>query len=117
MAAIKGLEALKEPCKVTLYSDSEYLVQAVTRGWALRWKARGWRRSNKDPAANPDLWEKLLALCQIHQVKFVWVKGHAGVPENERCDRLSAQAMLSHGLPPDDGYESPGLARPTLPGL
>jgi ribonuclease HI len=105
MAAIKGLEALKEPCQVTLHSDSEYLVRAMTEGWAQRWKARGWRRSNKQPALNPDLWDRLLALCQVHQVEFVWVRGHAGVRENERCDFLSSRALRGKDLPPDEGYE------------
>jgi ribonuclease HI len=105
MAAIKGLEALKEPCQVTLYSDSEYLVRAMTEGWAQRWKTRGWRRSHKEPALNPDLWDRLLALCQAHQVEFVWVRGHAGVRENERCDFLSSRALRGTDLPPDEGYE------------
>jgi ribonuclease HI len=105
MAAIKGLEALKEPCQVTLHSDSEYLVRAMTKGWAQRWKARGWRRPNKEPALNPDLWDRLLALCQVHQVEFVWVRGHAGVRENERCDFLSSRALRGMDLPPDEGYE------------
>ncbi len=110
MAAIQGLESLKEPCKVTLHSDLEYLVRAMTQGWVQRWKARGWRRSDKEPAANPDLWEKLLVLCDHHRVSFVWVKGHAGIAENERCDYLSMQAMHNQNLPPDKGYES--QARP-----
>jgi ribonuclease HI len=105
MAAIKGLEALKEPCRARLYSDSEYLVRAMTQGWVQRWKARGWRRADKQPAANPDLWERLLALCQEHQVEFIWVKGHAGNPENERCDYLSYRALKGTDLPADDGYE------------
>jgi ribonuclease HI len=106
MAAIKGLEALKEPCIVKLHSDSEYVVRAMTQGWVQRWKAHGWRRSSKEPAANPDLWEKLLEQCQRHQVSFIWVKGHAGVAENERCDFLSMQAMRGSDLPADEGYEA-----------
>jgi ribonuclease HI len=106
MAAIKGLEALTEPCNVKLYSDSEYLVQAMNQGWVQRWKARGWRRSSKDLAANVDLWERLLALCQKHQVEFVWIRGHAGNPENERCDRLVMQAMRASELMIDVEYES-----------
>lgn len=117
MAAIRGLEALKEPCNVTVYSDSEYLVQAMSLGWAQRWKKRGWRRSENDPAANPDLWEKLLALCQVHQVTFTWIRGHAGNRENERCDRLAVQARRSPDLPPDEGYERPNLAQAGLSGL
>jgi ribonuclease HI len=117
MAAIQGLEALKEPCKVTVYSDSEYLVRAMSQGWAQGWKRRGWKRSDKEPAANPDLWEQLLRLAQAHQTTFVWVRGHAGNPENERCDRLAVQARSASNLPPDDGYERPGTKRPGLPGL
>lgn len=104
-AAIQGLEALKEPCQVTLYSDSEYLVNAMRKGWARRWKARGWMRNSKEKALNPDLWERLLALCEIHQVTFIWVRGHAGDRLNERCDQLSSQALLRSDLPPDEYYE------------
>ena len=104
-AAIKGLEALKTPCSVELYSDSEYLVNAMTRGWAKRWKEKNWWRNRKEKAANSDLWERLLALCDGHQVDFVWVKGHAGEPENERCDRLAFNALQKGGLPPDQAYE------------
>lgn len=88
-AVIAGLSALKEPCRVTVYSDSKYVVDAVTLGWAEGWKKRGWVKSNKEPALNVDLWEKLLTLINIHKVTFVWVKGHAGHPENERCDALA----------------------------
>lgn len=93
MAAIEGLSALKRPCRVTLYSDSQYLVNAVTKGWAKRWQKNGWMRTKTEAALNPDLWERLLALLERHEVAFVWVRGHAGHPENERCDRLAvAQA-------------------------
>ncbi len=88
-AAIVGLSALKRPCEVTLYSDSKYLVDAIQKGWAKSWKSRGWRRSGNEPALNPDLWQQLLDLLEIHQVTFVWVKGHAGHPQNERCDQLA----------------------------
>lgn len=88
-AAIEGLSALKEPCLVTLYSDSQYLINAMQKGWAKKWKANGWMRNKKEPAVNPDLWDKLLALFEYHQVTLVWVKGHAGHPENERCDSLA----------------------------
>ncbi len=91
-AAIVGLQALREPCRVTLYSDSKYLVDAVTLGWAKKWKQNGWKRNSKEAAANPDLWEQLLQLIEIHQVEWVWVKGHAGHPMNERCDRLAVAA-------------------------
>ena len=89
LAAIVGLEALKERCEVTLYTDSAYLVNAINEGWAQRWRAHGWMRNKNEPALNPDLWERLLRLCEQHEVHFVWVKGHAGHPENERCDQLA----------------------------
>ena len=92
LAAITGLRALKEPCDVTLYSDSQYLVNGMTKGWAVKWKANGWKRSNKEPAINPELWDELLTLCAHHQVHFEWVRGHAGHPENERCDQLAVAA-------------------------
>jgi len=88
-AAIEALSALREPCHVTLTSDSKYLVDAITQGWAESWRARGWKKADKSPALNPDLWEKLLELLQTHDVEFVWVKGHDGHPYNERCDKLA----------------------------
>lgn len=89
LAAISALSALKFPCEVTLTSDSKYLVDAIEKGWAVSWREKGWRRADKSPALNPDLWEKLLELLEIHDVTFVWVKGHAGHPYNERCDALA----------------------------
>lgn len=91
MGVIAGLSALKEPCCVIVTTDSKYVVDAVTKGWVYGWKKRGWIKSDKKPALNPDLWEQLLALLDKHQVTFNWVKGHAGHPENERCDRLAVQ--------------------------
>jgi ribonuclease HI len=105
-AAIKGLEVLKGPCQVTVYSDSEYLVNAMTQGWAQRWKANHWKRNKRDRALNVDLWERMLTLCQRHEVEFVWVKGHAGLRENERCDQLSMEALKKKNLPIDEGYEN-----------
>jgi ribonuclease HI len=105
MAAIVGLEALKFPCHVKLYTDSRYLVDAMTQGWAKRWQANGWKRNKKEMAKNPDLWQTLLELCDGHQVEFAWVKGHAGDPENECCDRLAVAAAQVSDLPPDLGYE------------
>ena len=90
-AVIAGLSALKEPCAVTVTTDSQYVVNGVTKGWAAGWKKRGWIKSDGKPALNPDLWDKLLGLLSIHKVEFVWVKGHAGHPENERCDRLAVE--------------------------
>ncbi len=88
-AAIEGLSALKEPCEVTLYSDSKYLVDGISKGWAESWKKNGWIKGDKKPALNPDLWDKLLSLFEKHTVTLVWVKGHAGHPYNERCDSLA----------------------------
>ena len=86
---ISALEALKEPCTVELYSDSKYVIDALEKGWARGWKARNWVKQNKKPALNPDLWEKLLALCAYHKVSLHWVKGHASNPYNNRCDQLA----------------------------
>ncbi|HHU86706.1 MAG: ribonuclease HI [Pelotomaculaceae bacterium] len=101
LAAIKGLESLKEKCRVTLYTDSQYLVNAIEKNWAQKWRANGWMRNKKEPALNADLWARLLKLCEFHEIKFVWVKGHAGNPENERCDQLAVAAFKQPGLPPD----------------
>ena len=105
MAAIAALQSLKEKCTVKLHSDSKYLVDAVTKGWAKKWQANGWKRNKKENAKNPDLWQTMLDLCQQHQVEFIWVKGHAGIPENEQCDRLAVAAAKGLNLPPDEGYE------------
>ena len=88
IAAISGLEALREPCSVTLYSDSKYLVDAFLERWIYSWREHGWRRG-RDELKNPDLWERLYELTQIHKVTFVWVKGHNGHSYNERCDALA----------------------------
>ena len=95
-AVIFALEALKEPCIVKLYSDSQYVCNALTLGWAKKWRAQGWMRNKKDKALNPDLWERLLNLCEKHEVEVNWVKGHAGHPENERCDRLAVAAAQQY---------------------
>lgn len=88
-AVIKGLEALKEPCIVTLTTDSRYVADSITKGWAESWQRNGWRKADKKPALNADLWEKLLSLLKVHSVTIKWVKGHEGHPENERCDKLA----------------------------
>ena len=88
IAAIEGLSALKEPCEVTLYSDSKYLVDAYLQDWVTQWRNKGWRRG-RDELKNPDLWEKLYTLTEMHKVNFVWVKGHNGHDYNERCDKLA----------------------------
>lgn len=91
LGVIKGLEALNEPCHVVLTSDSKYVIDALSLGWAEKWKQNGWKRNKKDAALNPDLWERLLQLTQTHEMEYHWVKGHAGHPENERCDRLAVE--------------------------
>ena len=88
-AVIEALSALREPCEVTVTSDSKYVVDGMEKGWARSWRARGWRKSDGKAALNADLWQRLLALCETHRVSFVWIKGHAGHPYNERCDRLA----------------------------
>ena len=88
-AVIKGLKALKEPCFVTLTTDSKYVSDGISKGWAQSWKNNGWRKADKKPALNPDLWDELLQLLSVHEVEINWVKGHAGHPENERCDELA----------------------------
>lgn len=90
-AVIAALAALKKPCHVTLTTDSKYVVDSITKGWVYSWKKKGWIKSDKKPALNVDLWEQLLPLLEKHNVDFVWVKGHAGHPENERCDRLAVE--------------------------
>ena len=103
-AAIAGLESLEAPCRVTLVSDSRYLVDAMALGWARRWRANGWRRTQKERAVNADLWQRLLLLCERHRVAFHWVRGHAGHEQNERCDILAMIALKQPGLPADTGY-------------
>ena len=88
-AVIRGLEALKEPCRVTVTTDSRYVVDGIEQGWAKSWRAKGWVKADKKPALNPELWGRLLELVAQHEVTFHWIKGHAGHPENERCDRLA----------------------------
>ncbi len=87
-AVIRGLQALKEPCIVELYSDSKYVIDALEKGWACSWKKKNWIKSDKKPALNPDLWDVLLALTQKHEVHYHWVKGHATNPRNNRCDEV-----------------------------
>lgn len=91
-AVIRALELLKEPCKVELWSDSKYVTDALTLGWAKGWRARGWIKSDKKPALNPDLWARLLELTELHSVTCHWVKGHADHPQNNRCDELAVAA-------------------------
>lgn len=106
MAAIVALRALKTKCVVKLHSDSQYVVQAIQQGWAARWQAQNWMRNKKEKAINPDLWAQLLELCRQHEVEFIWVRGHAGNRENERCDQLAVAAAQQANLPADEGYEA-----------
>lgn len=114
MAAIVGLKSLNRRSRVTLHTDSEYLANAMSKGWCRRWRANGWKRNKSDHVLNTDLWQELLALCEQHEVTFVWVRGHAGNPDNERCDQLTRQARRKRNLPPDPGYPSAPNAGPTL---
>lgn len=100
-AVIKGLEALKQPCSVTVYSDSKYVVDAFEKGWLNNWQKNNWRKSNKEKVLNIDLWQRLLELMQTHQVRFQWVKGHHENAENNRCDELAVQAAKQPELPED----------------
>ena len=104
-AAIVALEALRESCEVTLFSDSKYLVDAVSKHWLSAWKHRGWKRQNNDPVLNVDLWQKLMSLLATHKVTFRWVKGHAENEFNNRCDELARNAICAGGeLPEDTGF-------------
>lgn len=105
LAAIEALKCLTEPCRVTLHTDSQYLVNAIEKGWARRWQRNRWMRNKKEKALNPDLWAEMLALCDRHNVELVWVRGHAGDEDNERCDELAKSAAEAPNLPPDPGYE------------
>lgn len=98
MGVISALSVLKEPCCVRLTTDSKYIVDAINQGWAKKWKANGWRRGKNEPALNSDLWDRLLNLLDIHETTFLWVKGHAGHPENERCDELAVIQRNKYSL-------------------
>lgn len=104
-AAIAALEFLSEPCEVDLYSDSKYLVQALTAKWLQGWQRRGWLTSDKQPVKNQDLWQLLLAAAEPHQIRWLWLKGHAGHPENERCDVLANLAVADGRLLEDVEFE------------
>ena len=106
MAAIVGLEALNRPCQVELYSDSKYLTDAFNQHWIDSWVAKGWNRGKSGPVKNIDLWKRLLKAKEPHQVKFIWVKGHAGHPENEKCDALATSAADGGNLMTDQGLEA-----------
>ena len=104
MACLVGLTLLKKPSDVVIHSDSSYVVNGIEKGWARKWRANDWMRTKKDPAENVDLWARLLELCHIHRVRFVWVRGHAGNPGNERCDELATTAADGENLSEDLAY-------------
>ncbi|MBM3496624.1 MAG: ribonuclease HI [Armatimonadetes bacterium] len=106
LAAIEGLRSLKAPSRVKLHSDSQYLVNGMRLGWARKWRRNGWMRNAKEPALNPDLWDEMLRLSDIHAVEWVWVRGHAGDPMNERCDRLSVEHAKRFAEKVDEVYEA-----------
>ncbi len=106
LGAIKGLEALKKPCDVTIISDSQYLVNAFNNGWIEGWKKKGWKKADNSEVLNRDLWQRLLLAMESHNVTFEWIKGHAGHPENERCDRLAFNSADREVLLTDEGYEA-----------
>ena len=101
LGVISGLEALNKPCDVTLISDSEYVINAITKGWLINWQKKGWRKADKKPVMNIDLWQRLLPKLEEHNIEFRWTKGHAGNLENERCDELAVAASQMPNLPPD----------------
>jgi len=111
LAPIIGLEALMQTCNVTIYSDSEYVVNGIEKGWAQKWRANGWRRNKKESALNADLWSRLLDARAVHNVQFVWVRGHAGNTENERCDQLAMEAARGAPSIIDAVYESLSVIR------
>ena len=104
--AIAALEFLREPCEVELHSDSKYLVQAITEKWLAGWQRRGWLTADKKPVKNQDLWQQLLTAMAPHKIRWLWVKGHAGHTENERCDELANRAVLAHPLVEDVGFDA-----------
>ncbi|MBU1247898.1 MAG: ribonuclease HI [Proteobacteria bacterium] len=104
MAVIVALEALKEPCKVVLYTDSQYVKNAFTQKWLVNWEKNGWKTAAKKPVKNKDLWQRMVPLVESHSLEWRWVKGHAGNPENERCDELARNAAGGRDLAVDD-YE------------
>ena len=105
LGVITGLNALKNPCKVKLYSDSKYVIDAFNNGWLKSWEEKGWKKKDNKPVLNLDLWKKLINLQRIHEVKFIWVKGHSDNIENERCDLLAVTAASRANLSIDEGYE------------
>jgi len=114
-ACIVALHAIEKSADVVLHSDSRYVVNGIEKGWAKKWRAHGWMRTPEEPALNADLWAMLLEECTRRHVRFVWVRGHAGNRENERCDTLATEAALKRGLPEDTGYTPADARRPYVP--
>jgi len=112
-AVIESLKALKYPCNVKLYSDSQYVVNGITKGWAKNWRRKGWMRNAESPAENADLWAQLLKLCELHTVEFHWVRGHSGNTYNERCDELAKNAALDTSKHAKDTPYETGRTHPT----
>lgn len=111
LAVIVALETLKHPCRVTIFSDSQYVVKAINDGWLKGWIRRGWKKSNKKPVENVDLWRRLLPLLEQHEIEFKWVRGHSNVRENERCDELAVAAASAPELCEDVGFKGAGVRR------
>jgi ribonuclease HI len=105
LGAIVGLEALKQPCQVTLWSDSQYVIHALSKGWLAGWQKRGWRTSSKEPVKNQDLWQRMLRAIDGHTIEWRWVRGHTGDIENERCDQLAVAAANGGDLQDDAGFD------------
>lgn len=105
LAAVMSLEALRKPCSVELYTDSRYVCDAVNKRWLNSWQAKGWKKADKKPVLNRDLWERLMPLLKQHAPKFIWVRGHNGHPENEHVDTLARNAAGQRNNPPDTGYQ------------
>jgi ribonuclease HI len=114
MGVIAAIGETEKDSKITLYSDSRYVVDGMNKGWAKSWRANRWKKANKKKASNTDLWKILLNLCETREVEFNWIEGHAGHKENERCDRLSVRAASGKNLPPDQGYESDNTRQASL---
>lgn len=105
LAALTGIESLNEPCNITLYSDSKYVIDTMDKGWIHGWKKKGWSRGPNKPLKNVDLWMRMHAAVQPHKISWKWVKGHAGNPNNERCDILATRAADRKGNPVDEGFQ------------
>ena len=112
LAVIVGLETLKKPCHVTVYSDSRYVVDAVERGSVFRWERKNWMRTKTEKVKNPDLWKRFLQVYKKHTITLEWVKGHDGIQENERCDQLAVEAAKSDNKQIDEGYVNPEKEEP-----